>query len=493
MGLKHHWSIESIADKLLKTEICDFQIPLAGKLHLALIFPGSYQTGMSNLGFLTIHRIACQTPDVAVERFFFPLQPDLRHEPPFYSLETRRPLGDFDILAFSISYEGDFELLPHIIKPLGIPLLREKRKKGRFPLLMAGGAAVTANSKALSLMFDILVHGEGEMVFENMLKTFLSDGYNKERISEMPGVWIPEIRKTPTPVSAHHDVENFPAWSHCISSQNVFNGAPLIEVMRGCKRICKFCMAREIYAPLRVLSASKFSEFIEKWSNHKQIGLIAPSLFDHPEIEKILEILSEKKFSIHNSSVKWETLNEKILKLLLNLGVKSITLAPESGSEFLRNLMGKPLSELRFFDTLKLIGLLSFEGVKMYFIVGLPAETDDHLKETVEFIIKARQVIPEGVSLSASFSGFVPKPHTEWEHEVPIQTSELKKRFAFIRTELNRAAPEIRLKFDSPEETARQIFFTRAGPELAHYFEEESMKCRPQLKKIVSGLMQSDY
>ncbi|MBF0547205.1 MAG: radical SAM protein [Candidatus Riflebacteria bacterium] len=490
MGLSHHWKIESLAKKLLEGEKREFEPYYAGKLHIALIFLGTYQVGMSNLGFLTVHRIAAQTQDIAVERFFFPLQTNFVHNPPFYSFETRRPLGDFDVLAFSISFEGDFPLIPKILKPLGIPIRSEKRQSKRFPLLLAGGAAVCSNSQALSEIFDILVPGEAEPIFGKMLEVMLSEWTNPANFAELPGIWVPQKKNSPNPSLPPHPVGHDPAYSHYVSKNNVFNGSPLLEIMRGCRRACKFCLARSIYFPPRIVSAITFSRFVEKWEKFGEIGLIAPSLFDHPEIQEILEILVEKKFRIHNSSVKWESLNDKILTCLRQLGVKSVTLAPESGSALLRENMGKPLSEDRFFDTLGKIWLCGFEGVKMYFMAGLPGETDQDLEETVNFIVKSAATVPPSRFLSINFSGFVPKSKTEWSEEEILPAFEIKRRFSLLRSKIAKKCPEVRLKFDSPDEISRQAFFAKTGPELAKIFEGEIEKCISE--KVFSDFSESD-
>ena len=162
MSLKKHFDLAHTCGKLLAAELWSDTRRLISKVNLALIFLNSYELGMSNLGFLTVHRLLNEHPDIGVERFF-PVLPDLGElAPPFYSFESRHPLGDFDVLAFSISFEGDFDRLPLLLRPLGIPLRREQRSSGRFPLLLAGGAGVAANPQALADIFDLLLPGEAE-------------------------------------------------------------------------------------------------------------------------------------------------------------------------------------------------------------------------------------------------------------------------------------------------------------------------------------------
>jgi len=474
MGLHHRFKIESLSKKLADSEIHEMRMPLAGKLNIVLIFPNSYALGMSNLGYLTVHRIMGSVNGVGVERFFHPILENAAHTPPFYSFDTKRPLGDFDILAFSFSVESDFAAIPRILGPLGIPILAEKRTK-RHPLLMAGGAAVGSNPQALSRVFDVLVSGEAETVLPSILQTFMNAGLDPRFLIDLPGVWIPQISASPNLPEQYHDVNVSPAYSHIISGENIFGGASLIELMRGCPRFCNFCLASRLYAPPREVSLRTFEEWLNARSDVKELGLIAPSLFDHGNIEEILDAVHRRGIRLKNSSVKWERLNDRILNALSACNVNSLTLAPESGSVSLRNSMRKSLQEANFFDTIGRIRDHGFDHLKFYFMIGLPSETDDDLDATIQLISKVHE-IGKGrfKGFSASFSGFVPKKLTPWSEMECCSVSEFKRKFLYLKERLNPYSEFIKFQFDSSHEISRQAYLSRVGSELADDLEKEA-------------------
>jgi len=479
MGLKHRHQVESAVDRLSATERHERKTGIAGKINMAVCFPGPYALGMSNLGFLTVHRLAGDVPDIGVERFFFGFEPGVPVKSPYYSFETRRPLGDFDLLAFSFSFEGDFDRIPAIFGPLGLPVEAARRRRGRFPLLLAGGAAVAANAPALSRIFDILVPGEAETVLPQMLRAFLESGLGPESVADLPGVWAPALRAEPVAAVCRHDVAREPAWSHIVTTANVFGGASLFEAMRGCPRNCAFCLARVIYHPPRPVPAARLSAWLDERPDCHDLGLVAPSLFDHPEIERILDLLAARGMRLRNSSVKWERLSDDVLNRLSACGVHGLTLAPETGSSSRREGMGKPLREDAFYDTLERVRRHGFEHLKLYFMAGLPGEKDDDLDATAAFIGGVTGRMQNGFkSLSATVSGFVPKRGTAWQNERVCPPDELRRRFGRLKMALRPFADRIRVQYESPAEVARQAFLATVGPELAEAYEKEATACR---------------
>lgn len=475
MGLKHRHDYESLSAELRSSETSYFNVPLAGKVNLAVVYPNLYSLGMSNLGFLTVHRLAGSVPGIGVERFFPALVAERPLKPPFYSFETRRPLSDFDLLLFSFSYEGDFDKIPGIFSALGMPILSEKRNR-HHPLLIAGGAAVAANPAALSRIFDIIVPGEAETTLPTMLKSFLDDGIAVENVADFPGLWVPSLKSQANPLEQKCSIDLEPAWAHIVSSRNAFGGAHIIEVMRGCPRNCAFCLARVIYQPVRCLSFSNFCRWLDQHPDCHDLGLVAPSLFDHPEIDQIFAELNRRNIHIRNSSVKWEKLSPEILATLRNSKIKSLTLAPETGSERLRAAMAKPLHEDRFFGCLEAIDQAGFEHIKLYFIAGLPGEVDTDLESTVKFIDRAQKACGNA-SLSATFSIFVPKQGTAWQNENFLSQHEIKHKIRYIKELLQKLPGQVKVNFDSPQEVCRQIALSQAGPELADEYAREAEKC----------------
>ncbi len=475
MGLKHRHDYERLSRELLASEQSYLQPQFAGKINLAVVYPNLYSLGMSNLGFLTVHRIACSVPGYGVERFFPALEAERPLRPPFYSFETHRPLADFDLLLFSFSYEGDFDKIPGLFSALGLPIKSEKRNR-HHPLLIAGGAAVAANQLALSKIFDVLVPGEAETTLQPILEKFRDEGISLDNVKEMAGVWVPALRDMPKPIEEKCNIDLSPAWSHIVSSRNAFGGAHIVEIMRGCPRNCAFCLARVIYQPVRRLSFANFCSWLDSFPKCRDLGLVAPSLFDHPEIDQIFAELARRQVHIRNSSVKWEKLDANILEVLRNSNIRSLTLAPETGSERLRAAMKKPLNEDRFFSCLESINQAGFEHVKLYFIAGLPDENQQDIDATIDFLGRAQRYSGK-TTLSAAFSIFVPKKGTAWESQKFLSQAEIKHKIRYIKELLQKLPEPVKVNFESPQEASRQMFLSQAGPELADEYTREAEKC----------------
>ncbi len=477
MGLRHRHNYESVASSLKCSELRYSECSFAGTISVALIYPNLYSLGMSNLGFLTVHRLVASVPGTGVERFFPALEAENPLPPPYYSFETGRPLGDFNVLMFSFSYEGDFDKIPGLFSALGLPVLASERNR-HHPLLIAGGAAIASNPAALSRIFDVLVPGEAESTVVPILQQLHRDGFDPEALVQLPGVWVPAVSPTPPCLQGRHDVSAQPAWSHIVSEHNAFGGAHIIEVMRGCPRACSFCLARCIYAPVRSVSAAALGEWLDAHPACRDLGLVAPSLFDHPEVEAIFAMLTDRGIRIRNSSVKWEKLSPVIIEALRRSGITGLTIAPETGSERIRREMRKPLDEARFVERLRDLFAQGFEHVKMYFVACLPGEQPEDIDATVDLIGRVSDVVPPGASISAAFSIFVPKHHTPWQNMPAPELQTIKRSLKYTREKLGRLSGQIRSSFESPQEAVRQAHLSQVGAELADEYAMEARQCR---------------
>lgn len=477
MGLKHRHNYESVTQSLLAEEKQYLPASYAGQISVALVYPNLYSLGMSNLGFLTVHRLLSGISGVGVERFFPALSSEILLSPPFYSFETGRPLGDFSIIMFSFSYEGDFDKIPGIFSALGMPVHAAERNRFH-PVLVAGGAAVASNIMALSGIFDVLVPGEAETSVVEMVERIIANGFDPTGLAEIPGVWVPALGQKFLPVEKMHDVDAEPAWSHIVAPTNAFGGAHMIEIMRGCPRFCSFCLARAIYSPVRAVSAHRLEQWLNARPDCNDLGLVAPSLFDHVEVEEIFEMLASRGVRIRNSSVKWEKLNPKILKILADSGVRGLTLAPETGSESLRRLIRKPMDDNRFMESLRQIFASGFSQVKLYFIACLPGESEEDVEATVAFLQKIADSMPTSAKISAAFSIFVPKNHTLFAEEPAPDAGFIKKRLKLYREKLGKLCSEMDISFESIQEAVRQAWLSKAGIELADEYAREARLCR---------------
>jgi len=477
LGLRHRHTYESLASSLKATEKHYLSTCTAGSLSVALIYPNLYSLGMSNLGYLTVHRLLSAAPGVAVERFFPALATESPLDPPFYSFETGRPLGDFSILMFSFSYEGDFDKIPGIFAALGIPVLSEERNR-HHPLMIAGGAAVASNAPALSQIFDVLVPGEAETTLPPMIDALMRRDTQLEELANLPGVWVPATGKEVIAPRTMHDINSQPAYAHIVSNKNAFGGAHLIELMRGCPRNCSFCLAKVIYQPVRSLQPAKLAEWLDQHPECSDLGLVAPSLFDHPQIEEIFNMLAQRNVRIRNSSVKWEKLQPQLLEILRRSGVTGLTLAPETGSARLQAAINKPMNESRFIECVREIFATGFEQLKLYFVACLPGEEQQDLEATVNFINNVVKAAPSAGHLSAAFSIFVPKRHTLWQQQTISTQYEMKRTIKFLKEELNKLSKQLKTSFASPQEALRQHWLSHVGPELAIEYAREAKECR---------------
>lgn len=476
MGLKHRFNYEAVTNELKQSEHHYLGCSYAGALSIALIYPNLYSLGMSNLGYLTVHRLVSSVPNTGVERFFPALQPETPLEAPYYSFETGRPLGDFNVLMFSFSFEGDFDKIPGIFASLGIPVLAKDRNK-YHPLMIAGGAAIASNSLALSQVFDIIIPGEAETTIVPVVETLHAKGFDKEAMATIKGVWVPSISDKCPELYGMHDVNQQPAYAHIVSSHNSFGGAHMIEVMRGCPRVCSFCLARCIYAPVRPVKASVFENWLNEHPDCKDLGLVAPSLFDHPEVEQIFAMLQERNIRVRNSSVKWEKLSPNIIGALQKSGITGLTVAPETGSERLRQAMRKPMAEDRFIERIKSLFDHGFEHIKMYFVSCLPGEEEEDIDATTDFINRVIKVAPSISSLSATFSVFVPKNHTPWQNEPAPEQYFIKKRIKYIKEQLAHLG-QFKANFESPQDAVRQAYLSQVGPELGEEYSKAAQEQR---------------
>lgn len=468
LGLKHRFNYESATNELKNSEKHYLESKYAGSLNAALVYPNLYSLGMSNLGYLTVHRLLSSLPNTGVERFFPALQPEVPLNAPYYSFETGRPLGDFNILMFSFSFEGDFDKIPGIFASLGIPVLAKNRNK-HHPLMVAGGAAIASNPQALSLVFDVIIPNEAETTIVPLIETLHKKGFDKEALASIKGLWVPSLTSEIPTLCNMHDVNSQPAYSHIVSEKNSFGGAHMIEVMRGCPRVCSFCLARCIYAPPRPVSAAVVENWLNQHPDCKDLGLVAPSLFDHPEVEQIFTMLLERGIRVRNSSVKWEKISPTIIKCLQDSGITGITIAPETGSQRMRKAMRKPMNENLFLDRVKELFNRGFQHIKMYFVTSLPEEKDEDTAATVDFIHRVVSAAPSISSLSATFSIFVPKKHTFWENEQVENQYSMKRKIKYLKEALGKIG-SFKANFESPQEALRQAYLSKVGAELGEEY-----------------------
>lgn len=443
------------ADFLLSKEKGTIFKDHGGRISICLIYPNTYYIGMSNHGFQGIYHILNKRDDTVCERAFFPSDEDLdehiRTKTPIFSLESKLPIDRFDIIAFSISFENDYPNIPKILTLSNIPLFYYERNK-YHPILIAGGACMFFNPEPIASIFDMIFIGEGEEVlneFINLLQSssaLKSKEELKKRAVSIKGIYIPQYyeitydndgkivqrvskEQAPTYIQRRfiEDLNTSQIAHSILSTETEFSNMCLVELMRGCQWRCRFCLVGHVYTPFRRKSPQRVLEEISNLQGKSRIGLVGPSLSDYPGIEDILKI-EGVEFSITSLRA-----NKKSLRLLeLMKHQKSISIAPEAGSERLRRVINKNVSEEDILEISEIIFNSGFEVLRLYFMIGLPTEKSDDIEEMVKLVRKIRSLSNKS-TIVLSISTFVPKPFTPFQWHPMESLDSLKRKINFLK------------------------------------------------------------
>ncbi len=454
------WTAISRARRKLGQERGTIFKDWGGRVPVALAYPNSYQLGMSNLGLHVVYRLFNKQPFIVCERVFY----DNSDDPPI-SLESQRPIVEFAALAFSLSFEMDYFNIIGMLRRASIPLASEQRDESH-PLLIAGGPCVMANPEPLAPILDAFVVGEGEAVVPALSKV-LSEGMDGDRgellelLATIPGIYVPRFYKVereddhilsirpsagqPYPVQRQwpSDLDDCPANSVIMTDETEFGDMYLIEAARGCSRGCFFCLTGSAYLPVRERSPRILLEQAREGLRYRsKLGLIAPSLSDYSHIEELVTGLRDLGADISVASLRVDPLPQLLLKALAESGVQTLTIAPEAGSERLRHKIRKGISTEDIVRATELAARYDFPQLKLYFMVGLPTETDDDVRQMVGLVRDVRERFHRRVVVNVT--PFVPKAQTpfQWMAMTTIET--LAERLRYIKSKLASMNVEIR-------------------------------------------------
>lgn len=434
-----------------------------GRVRVALAFPNTYYVGMSNLGFQTIYRLLNQLDDVVCERCFLPPRSgrDGRAEP-LVTIESHVPVSEFDVFAFSVSFEWDYVNVLSMLRLAGLPLHAGDRS-ARDPLIVLGGAITFVNPEPLAPFVDVVAVGEGEVLVPALAEALRS---NEDRADVLRtlcgevGFYVPSMydvhygsdgtidRYEPTAADVPAVVRKAsvastsllePPSTSIFTPDTEFGSRLLIEVVRGCANLCRFCWAGYNYLPVRAFPTDRILEIARAARpNANRCGLVSIALCDHPDIEDILAGLLALGYSISPASLRLDDLTPNILRLLHESGERTITIAPETGSDRLRRVINKTVTNEQILERAELIFASGIENLKLYFMIGLPTETDDDLdsiRELTEGIhaIMLRHARPRGRigRIIGSVNPLVPKPSTAYQWmpmEAPAAINKKVKR-----------------------------------------------------------------
>lgn len=446
-------------------------------VQVALVYPNSYHVGMANLGYQSLYRLLNGCGETRCERAFLgegPLGREVR------TLESSRPLRDFDIVAFSISFELDY---PHVVEMLhwaGIPLLAEQRTE-RDPLVLCGGTAVTLNPAPMMPTMDALFIGEADEAVEALIAAFRRGrdaGRGRagvvEEMGGVHGVLAPASVGTqaapPTVVRQYvAELRAHPTFSAVVTPASHYRNMFLVEVGRGCARGCSFCAAGHIYRPRRVLSAAEVADIVERHAfGTRRVGLVGATLSDFPELEVLCEHLAGKGYQLGLSSFRIDAISERLLKALAAGNVRSMALAPEAGSERLRFRINKRISDAQIARALALISQASLETLRLYFLIGLPTETDDDLDAIVRMVREAAAMFVRKGSarrIIVSINTLIPKAWTVFQWAPMPERADLQQRRERLEAHL-RTVPCVRVRPKSVREELLQAILSLGGEEV---------------------------
>lgn len=435
-----------------------------GRLPIALVYPGPYYTGMSSLGLQVVYALLNEHTHIVAERFFWEGDPQA-----LVSLESGRPLGDFPLIAFSISYELSYLELPAILRAGNVPLFSLERRDGD-PVVIAGGPAPSANPMPVAPLLDAVGIGEAEALLPPIIPLLTQASSRQARLeafSSQEGFYVTQYPTThPVPRQWVKDLDSFPAHSVVVSPDTELGNLYLIEAERGCGGGCLFCMVRTAFHPMRFRQAqSVLEQAAEGTKYRKRIGLVGPAISDHPQIEEILSGIIDMGAGISVSSLRAETISPEMLRLLAIGGSKSLVLAPEAGSVRLRRLIGKHVSDDKILETASSAAELGFKRLKLYFMLGLHTETDDDVDAITTLALRCREATSGRLRLTLNLTPFVPKAHTPFQWQAMADSKVLKRRLKMVQAGLARYGIEIRS--ESPAWSRVQGVLSRGDSSLA--------------------------
>ena len=484
------WKIKTNLKNRLAAESGDVVTRRGGRLRVCLVYPNRYRVAMSNLGFMAVHALINAPGDMLCERAFLP-DPDEMKEyeqsrTPLLSLETQQPVADFDVIAFSVSFESDYLNLPLLFRLAGLPCYAAERTE-RHPLVMAGGAALFLNPEPVADFLDLICLGEAEVFLDRVLH-LLADGIASPRpgllrsLAAIPGVYVPSLRNPAGPervtVSRQYlqSLDSAPVATTIATPETEFGDLHLVELSRGCPRGCRFCAAGYIYLPYRQRSLEVIqAQVASAIAGHRKVGLVAAAVGDYRGIGELCRDILQRGGSVSVSSLRIDGLDEAMIDVLVASGHKTATLAPEGGSQRLRDVIRKGISEEQILDACQRLIGRDILNLKLYFIIGLPTETDDDIEELLGLVERIRLLVLERARLNKrlgeiilSVNPFIPKPFTPFQWCGMMEQKQLEKRLALLQKGVRRM-PNVSLQCESIKEAMLQALLSRGDRSLAPF------------------------
>ena len=463
---------------------------------VAIVYPNTYFVGMSNLGLHIIYEEINLHPSSVCERIFLPEKKELdvydKTKTPLMSVETQRPMHQFDVVAFDVTFEMDYFHIPLMLRYGRVPVMSEDRT-GFDPIVIAGGPCATFNPEPFADFIVAFIIGEGEGIVTAVLERIRNGrehGESREEtiagLAQIDGVYVP-VLYTPqyddnkrfvgydiadgAPKIIRRHFEPLTSGGETVIATNFteFGAMYIIEVARGCGRHCRFCMAGYCFRVPRVRPLDILKEGVDRAEKlGKKVGLMGAAISDYPEVDELVTYIRSKDMRYSCASLRADSLTQAVVDGLAESGQKTITIAPETGSERLRRVINKGISEENLRTAAQLSAKSGIQHMRLYIMIGLPTETDEDIDAIIGLAERTQAHMAEvGCKgrLTLSINPFIPKPFTPFQWMAMDHQKSVEKKLQYIKKSLQKNR-RIEVLVESPKEAYIQGVLARGDRRL---------------------------
>ena len=469
--------------------------PHAGQ-KVAIVYPNTYFVGMSNLGLHIIYEEINLRNDSVCERIFLPEKKELeaydKTKTPLMSVETQRPMHQFDVVAFDVTFEMDYFNIPLMLRHGRVPIMGKDRTEFD-PIVIAGGPCATFNPEPFADFIDAFIIGEGEGIVSRVLD-IIRDGKMEgldrhtilRQLANISGVYVPSLympiysddgefkgyhvaEGAPKTIKRHFEMLTSGGETVVATNYTEFGAMYIIEVARGCGRHCRFCMAGYCFRVPRVRPLEILKEGVDRAEKlGKKVGLMGAAISDYPEVDELVTYIRSKDMRYSCASLRADSLTQAVVDGLADSGQKTITIAPETGSERLRRVINKGISEEHLQNAATLSAKSGIQHMRLYIMIGLPTETDEDIEAIVGLAERTQAHMAEvGCKgrLTLSINPFIPKPFTPFQWMAMDNQKTVEKKLQYIKKALQKNR-RIEVLVESPKEAYIQGVLARGDRRL---------------------------
>ena len=469
--------------------------PHAGQ-KVAIVYPNTYFVGMSNLGLHIIYEEINLRQDSVCERIFLPEKKELeaydKTKTPLMSVETQRPMHQFDVVAFDVTFEMDYFHIPLMLRHGRVPIMGKDRTEFD-PIVIAGGPCATFNPEPFADFIDAFIIGEGEGIVSRVLD-IIRDGKMEgldrhailRQLADVSGVYVPSLyvpiyseegefkgyhiaEGVPKTITRHFEMLTSGGETVVATNYTEFGAMYIIEVARGCGRHCRFCMAGYCFRVPRVRPLEILKEGVDRAEKlGKKVGLMGAAISDYPEVDELVNYIRSKDMRYSCASLRADSLTQAVVDGLADSGQKTITIAPETGSERLRRVINKGISEEHLQNAATLSAKSGIQHMRLYIMIGLPTETDEDIEAIVGLAERTQAHMAEvGCKgrLTLSINPFIPKPFTPFQWMAMDNQKTVEKKLQYIKKALQKNR-RIEVLVESPKEAYIQGVLARGDRRL---------------------------